>query len=47
MKSKEITKGQGYYKALEERSKDMKTERQAFLDAGLVEFVDDEQPDRT
>jgi len=47
MKSKEITKGQGYYKALEERSKNMKTERQAFLDAGLVEFVDDEQPDRT
>jgi len=47
MKSKEITKGQGYYKALEERSKNIKTERQAFLDAGLVEFVDDEQPDRT
>lgn len=47
MKSKEITKGQGYYKALEERSNNTKTERQAFLDAGLVEFLDDEQPDRT
>lgn len=42
MKSKEITKGQGYFKAIEDREKTNKTEYQSFNDAGMVEDMDDE-----
>ena len=44
MKQKELTKGQGYWKAIEARENDAMTEREAFIASGLDEETDDPRP---